>query len=94
MQQQSASIRKAFTYKLKPTPAQEQALETVVHRCRTLYNTALEQRRLWWERGQGRSASYYQQKAELPDMKAVCPEYAEINAQVLQDVLLRLERTF
>jgi putative transposase len=30
----------------------------------------------------------------LPDLKAACPEYAEINAQVLQDVLLRLERAF
>jgi putative transposase len=94
MEQQSASIRKAFKYKLKPTPAQELALETVVQRCRTLYNTALEQRRTWWERGQGRSATYYQQKAELPDLKEACPEYAEVNAQVLQDVLLRLERTF
>jgi putative transposase len=37
---------------------------------------------------------YYQQKAELPELKAACSEYAEVHAQVLQDVLLRLERTF
>ena len=66
MEQQSANIRRTFKYKLKPTPTQERELETALQRCRTLYNTALEQRRLWWERGQGRSASYYQQKAELP----------------------------
>ena len=88
------SVCKTYKYKLKPTPAQEQALEAVLHRCRTLYNTALEQRRTWWERGQGKSATYYQQKAELPDLKAACPEYAEVNAQVVQDVLLRLDRTF
>jgi putative transposase len=87
-------VRKTYKYKLRPTPAQEQALETVVRRCRTLYNTALEQRKTWWERGQSKSAAYYQQKAELPDLKAGCQEYAEINAQVLQDVLMRLERTF
>jgi Helix-turn-helix domain len=53
------SVRKAFKYTLKPTPAQEQALELVVQRRRTLYNCALEQRRTWWERGQGKSATYY-----------------------------------
>jgi putative transposase len=92
MEKQSA--RKTFKYKLTPTPAQEQALETVLSRCRTLYNVALEQRKTWWERGQGTSTTYFQQKAELPDLKAACPEYAEINAQVLQDVILRVERTY
>jgi putative transposase len=37
---------KTYPYQLKPTPVQEQALETVVSRCRTLYNAALEQRRV------------------------------------------------
>jgi transposase len=75
-------------------PAQERALETVLLRCRTLYNCALEQRKTWWGRGKGIGASYYQQKAELPDLKAVCPEYAEVHSQVLQDVLLRGERMY
>jgi len=59
------NVCKTYTYQLKPTPAQEQALETVVHRCRTLDNTALEQRRTWWDHGQGKRATCYQQKAEL-----------------------------
>jgi putative transposase len=87
-------VYKTYKCKLKPTPAQEQALEAALHRCRTLYNTALEQRRTWWDRDQGKRATYYQQKAESPDLKAACPDYAEVNAQVLQDVLLRLDRTF
>jgi len=74
MERQSA--RKTCKYKLKPTHAQRRALEAVLWRCRTLYNTALEQRRTWWERGQGRSATYYQQKAELPNLKETCPEFA------------------
>jgi putative transposase len=73
---------------------QEQALEGVLSRCRTRYNAALEQRKTWWQRGQGIGATYYQQKAELPDLKEAYPEYAEVNAQVLQDVVLRVERTF
>src|SRR5258708_25087170 len=88
------TVRKTYKYRLHPTPEQEQALAVVLSRCRTLYNVALEQRRTWWGRGQGRSATYYQQKAELPDLKAAFPDYAEVNAQVLQDVLLRVERAY
>jgi putative transposase len=92
MEQQS--VRKTYKYRLDPTPEQQKALDVTLWRCRTLYNVALEQRTLWWERGQGIGASYYQQKAELPDLKAACPEYSEIHAHVLQDVILRLDRTF
>jgi putative transposase len=92
-QQRSDSVRKTYKYKLMPTPEQEQALEGVLWRCRTLYNTVLEERKTAWEHC-GVSLSYYQQKAALPDLKAACPEYAEVNAQVLQDVILRVERTF
>jgi putative transposase len=88
------SVHKTFKYKLTPTPAQEQALDTVLSWCRTLYNVALEQRTTWWGRGQGKCATYSQQKAELPDLKAACPEYAEVNAQVLRDVILRVDRAF
>jgi putative transposase len=79
MEQQSDSACKTFKYKLMPTPEQAQALERVLWHCRTLYNTALDERKTAWERC-GVSISYYQQKAELPDLKAACPEYAEVNA--------------
>ena len=49
-----------------------------MRRCRELYNTALEQRKTWWDRGQGKNATYYQQKAELPDRKAAYSDYAPI----------------
>jgi putative transposase len=62
-------------------------------RCRTLYNTAVEERKTAWERCHV-SVTYYQQKAELPDLKADFPEYREVHSQVLQDVLLRLDRAF
>ena len=38
-------MRETFKYKLKPTPLQEHALETILWRCRMLYNVALEQRK-------------------------------------------------
>ena len=94
MELHNTPIRKTFKYCLTPTPEQEQALEAVLRRCRALYTVALEQRRTWWGRGQGKGATYYQQKAELPDLKLEFPEYAEVHSQVLQDVLLRLEHAF
>src|SRR5215472_11105691 len=87
------SVRKTYRYRLYPTPEQEQALEIVLWRCRTLYNVALEERKTAWER-RGVSFNYYDQANELPDLKAACPEYTEVNAQVLQDVLKRLDRAF
>ena len=87
-------VRKTYQYRLNPTPEQAQALETVLQRCRALYNVALEQRKTWWGRGQGKRATYQQQAGELPDLKAAFPAYAEVYSQVLQDVLVRLDRAF
>ncbi|HYU73375.1 MAG TPA: transposase [Ktedonobacteraceae bacterium] len=43
----------------------------------------------------GKSISYYEQKRDLPEIKAVWrPEYQDIHSQVLQDVLLRLDKAF
>jgi putative transposase len=91
---ETSSVRKTYKYKLEPTLEQAQVLDTTVYRCRTLYNGALEQRKTWWERGEGKSATYYQQKAELPDVKAGCPEFADVHSQVLQDVIQRVDRSF
>ena len=41
--------RKAFKYRLYPTPTQEQTLLFVLRRCRHLYNSALEQRRAFYQ---------------------------------------------
>jgi putative transposase len=89
----SESLRKSYKYKLKPTPEQERALELVLWRCHTLYNTALEQRITAWERRRV-SVSRYQQEAELKDLRADFPEYAAIHSHVLQDVLARLDKTY
>ena len=43
-------LHKTYTEKLRPTPAQERALEDVLWRCRDLYNAALEQRITAWQR--------------------------------------------
>jgi putative transposase len=87
------SVRKTYKEKLRPTPAQEQALWEVLWRCRTLYNATLEQRITAYRRC-GVSLSRYAQEAELKDIRAEMPEYAAIHSHVLQDVLARLDKTY
>jgi putative transposase len=93
-QRVAQTVGKTCTYKLKLTPDQERAFQLILNRCRALDNAASEQRKRWWERGQGKKATLYQQKAELPGLIAACPDDDEINAQALQDVVLRVDRAF
>jgi putative transposase len=86
-------LRKTFKYKLQPTPEQERELERTLLHCRTLYNTALEQRITAWQRCHV-SVSRYQQEAELKVVRAEFAEYAAIHSHVLQDVLARLDKTY
>jgi putative transposase len=87
------TVRKTYKEKLRPTPTQQWALEAILWRCRTLYNTALEQRITAWHRC-GVSVSRYEQEAELKAIRAEMPEYAGIHSHILQDVLARLDKTY
>jgi len=87
------TVRKTYKYKLQSTPEQERAMEFVLRRCRELYNAALEERRDAWQKC-GVSVTAANQSAQLPDIKAMRPEYRDVHAQVLQDVLTRLDRAF
>jgi putative transposase len=89
----SETVRKTYKEKLRPTPAQERALDEVLWRCRDLYNTALEQRITAWQRCHA-SVSRFEQEAELKAMRAAFPEYAAIHSHILQDVLARLDKTY
>src|SRR4029078_7890342 len=87
------TVRKTYKYKLKPTPEQERELGRVLGLCRWLYNTALEQRIVAWQRARITIARF-QQEAELKDIRAAMSEYAAIHSHVLQDVLARLDKTY
>jgi putative transposase len=86
-------VRKTYKYQLMPTPDQEQALATVLWRCRELYNAGLQERKAAWEM-RGIGVNFAMQCAQLPGIKEVRPEYCDLNAQVLQDVLRRLDKAF
>ena len=76
------TVHKTYKEKLRPTPAQERALEDVLWRCRDLYNIALEQR-ITACRRRHVSVSRYGQEAELKDIRAEFPEYAAIHSPCL-----------
>src|SRR5690349_7176533 len=80
-------------YKLTPTTTQERELARVLGLCRWLYNAALEQRILAYQR-RHISISRYQQEAELKDLRATFPDYAAIHSHVLQDALARLDKAY
>jgi putative transposase len=93
MDEQTATVRKTFKYKLQPTAEHERAMGFVLRRCRGLYNAALEEWREAW-RMCNVSITAAGQSAQLPDIKQERPEYQGLHSQVLQDVLTRLDRAF
>ena len=60
-------------------------------RCRERSNAGLQERTAAWEQC-GVCVTCAMQSTHLPAIKAVRQEYAEINVQVLQDVLHRLDK--
>jgi putative transposase len=82
-----------YKEKLRPTPAQERVLEEILLHCCDLYNAALEQRIIAYQRRHV-SVSRYEQEAELKDLRAEFPEYEAIHSHILQDVVAGLDKTY
>jgi putative transposase len=85
---------KTFKYRLYPTKKQIEKLQWTLDRCRELYNAALQERRDAYKYT-GKNTTYYDQQNDLPEIKEeIRPEYQEIGAHVLQDVLRRLDKSY
>jgi putative transposase len=89
----SKEMIETFQYRLYPTKKQQTLLNAWLALCCEIYNAALRERRDAY-RMAGVSISYSQQCAELPGCKDVRPELCEVNSQVLQDALKRVDRAF
>ncbi len=85
--------KKTYQYRIYPTKRQIQVLTCWLGLCCEVYNAALQERRDAY-RMAGQSLNYSQQCAELPSCKEVRPELAEVNSQVLQDAVKRVDRAF
>lgn len=84
---------KSYKFKLYPNQAQGERLRCTLSMCAELYNACLEQRKIAW-RDRHISISVYQQKRELPDLKAADPRWKEIYSSVLQDTVFRVDSSF
>lgn len=85
--------KKSFKYRSQANAQTIEQAERWLFLCRQLYNCALEQRITVYRHNRV-SISRFDQDKQLPELKAFFPEYKEIDAQVLQDVLLRLDRAY
>ena len=85
-------MRKTFKYRLYPTGNQAQALDSQLGEACRLYNAALQERRDAYQHA-GISISYYDQAAQLKDIRAedAC---GLANFSCSQDVLRRVDKTF
>ena len=87
-------MRKAYRYKLRrPSKAFVAKCESALEVCRELYNAALQERRDAWKLNR-QSVSFAEQCAQLPQIKPLRPDVAEVHSQVLQATLRRLQRSF
>jgi putative transposase len=84
---------RAFKYRLYPNKQQQRLLEQQLEECRWLYNYLLAERRDAWEQRQ-ESLRYYDQAITLPRLKATHPSLAQVNAQALQNVAVRIDLAF
>src|SRR5215217_3367945 len=86
-------MRKAYKYRIYPTRAQETALEHWLALCCELYNAGLQERRDAWRIAR-KSIACKDQQNQLPIIKVIRPDLGMVYAQVLQDVLRRLDKAF
>jgi putative transposase len=77
-----------YKFRLYPTPAQTNVLNETLETCRHLYNDSLGERIADWDVG------FYEQKQLLTLRRQDNKYYKQVHSQVLQDVLLRLDKAY
>lgn len=84
---------KTYKYRLYPTKKQVTKLSNTLEACRELYNCALLQRKIAYRQFKV-SLRRLDQQGELLEIKECYPEYQQIHSQVLQEVILRVDKSF
>jgi putative transposase len=82
-----------FQYRLYPTQEQAIVRDNTVETCRHLYNGALAERIDAYQY-EGRTIGFVDQANQLPLLKETTQPLAELNAQVAQDCLKRLDKAY
>lgn len=86
-------MRKSFRYKAKVSKSAARKADWQLRLCRELYNAALQERRDAWKLA-GESVGFYHQCRQLTEVRQVRPEYAQVDREMLEGVLRKLDRAF
>jgi len=84
-------VNLSYKYRLYPNRAQRELLDRMLEIHRSIYNDALTERRLAWERSQI-SISYYDQANQLKAIREFDEDAAWCNYSSLQQTLRRLDK--
>jgi putative transposase len=85
-------VRKAYRFRLYPSPEQETFFCQITGCCRLVYNLALEQRQVFGR--QGRSITWFSQKLELTELRHDNSFLSDIPVHRLQMALQNLDSAF
>lgn len=86
-------MNKIYKYRLYPTKSQKEKMNETLNTCRILYNNLLAERKELWTK-EHKGIGYYEQKRNLVGTKKGNPYLPKVHSQVLQDVVLRLDKSF
>ena len=86
-------MNKTYQFRLYPTKKQQTKLNHWLALCCEVFNAALQERRDAY-RMAGVSLGYSHQCAELPGCKEARPELSQVNSQVVQDAVKRVDLAF
>lgn len=86
-------MRKTFKYRINANKGTLSKADNWLRLCRNLYNCALEERITYYKQTK-KSLSEFTQSHELVELKKTFPEYKDVNAQTLKDVIRRIERAY
>lgn len=86
-------MNRTFYYKAVISKKTEQNCNQWINTCRTLYNVALDQK-ISIFRQYKQPISAFQQNRQLTELRKYYPEFKTINAQCLEDVIMRLDKAF
>src|SRR5919202_6405119 len=86
-------VTRRVTFRLYPKSKVEKKLHWARRMHKELYNSAIANRKVQYERF-GHSVSYYEQQNSLPAFKEVWTEYKQLGSQALQATLKRVDLAY
>ena len=86
-------MKKSYKFRLYPKRTEADIMQKVLNTCRRLYNNSLAKRKEAYTEHK-ENINYYDQAKALTIAKVNNPSLKEVHAQVLQDVLKRLDKAY